>query len=125
MSSFFDRLLGNRREGSSQEPAPIEYKNEGRTGEEKKKVKLFVHGRVQGVGFRYSTKQVADELSVGGKVRNEMDGTVYIEAIGSKQQIDSFIEAIRRSPAPSGVVSKVIVEEDGSIEDSANFSISN
>ncbi|HAQ3089996.1 TPA: acylphosphatase, partial [Enterococcus faecium] len=48
-----------------------------------RKVKMNVQGRVQGVGFRYMTKMVADQLGVTGTVKNEDDGSVTIEAIGN------------------------------------------
>ena len=43
-----------------------------------KKIKMTVNGRVQGVGFRYMTKVVADLIGITGIVRNEDDGSVYI-----------------------------------------------
>ncbi|HAP6886369.1 TPA: acylphosphatase, partial [Enterococcus faecium] len=57
-----------------------------------RKVKMNVQGRVQGVGFRYMTKMVADQLGVTGTVKNEDDGSVTIEAIGNDDIIQKFIE---------------------------------
>ncbi|WP_084172108.1 acylphosphatase [Atopococcus tabaci] len=124
MVSFFERLLG-KNTSSSQELAPFEYKNKGATEEEHKKIKMMVTGHVQGVGFRYSTKQAADSIGVAGIVRNEMDGSVYIEAVGPEEKIEQFIHAIRQSPSPSARIDQLVVEEDPSIEDYANFSVSN
>ncbi len=45
-------------------------------------ISLEVHGIVQGVGFRYMTKILADQIGVTGKVLNKNDGSVYIEAQG-------------------------------------------
>lgn len=86
---------------------------------------MRVTGRVQGVGFRYMAKLVADEIGVAGIVRNEDDGSVYIEAVGSPEKIDSFIKAIERSPSPSGKVNSSKVEEDDSIENYLRFRITN
>ena len=47
-----------------------------------KKLRIHVQGRVQGVGFRYTTKMLADQLGVTGSVKNESDGSVSIEAMG-------------------------------------------
>ncbi|WP_236005830.1 acylphosphatase [Desemzia sp. RIT 804] len=86
---------------------------------------MIVEGMVQGVGFRYTTKQVADRIGVYGIVRNENDGTVYIEANGDVDKIADFIEAIRKSPSPSAKVEHVTVEEDATIEEHVKFSITN
>jgi len=126
MLSFFDRFFEEKdKNSSSQELAPVEYKNEGATGKDKKKIKILVTGHVQGVGFRYTTKQIADKIPVKGKVRNESDGSVYIEALGDEKQIEQFVKAIRQSPSPSARIEKVVVEEDPTIEDSSNFSVGN
>ena len=68
--------------------------------------KLFlikVSGKVQGVFFRVSAKQRADVLSVTGFVRNERDGTVYIEAEGEEDAITEFIEWCKVGPAGAQV----------------------
>ncbi|HBM6120214.1 TPA: acylphosphatase, partial [Enterococcus faecium] len=64
-----------------------------------RKVKMNVQGRVQGVGFRYMTKMVADQLGVTGTVKNEDDGSVTIEAIGNDDIIQKFIEEVKKSPS--------------------------
>ena len=46
-----------------------------------KNYKIIVFGIVQGVGFRYTTKAIADNMGIKGIVRNQNDGTVYIEAM--------------------------------------------
>lgn len=90
-----------------------------------KKVSIRVTGFVQGVGFRYSTKLVADQIGVYGIVRNESDGSVYIEANGEEEKIDKFIEKIRNSPSPSGQVDSINVEELSSLPVRDKFTISN
>ncbi|MBK6965934.1 MAG: acylphosphatase [Bacteroidales bacterium] len=52
---------------------------------------IRVYGRVQGVGFRYSAQQIAASIGLCGFVSNESDGSVYIEAEGSSEQINLFI----------------------------------
>jgi acylphosphatase len=51
-------------------------------------------GRVQGVGFRYSTYQVAKEFEVSGYVRNLTDGRVLLEVEGEKSEVESFLETL-------------------------------
>ena len=53
--------------------------------------KILVSGIVQGVGFRYQTKALADRLNLTGKVRNLTDGNVEIYIQGSIENIDLFI----------------------------------
>lgn len=94
-------------------------------GKKMKKVKIFVTGHVQGVGFRFTTKMVADQLGVFGIVRNQFDGSVYIEANGEPDKIDSFIREIKKSPTPSGKVEQLEVTEDSSLKERIKFSITN
>jgi len=47
-----------------------------------KHLNITVKGVVQGVFFRASTKDQADQLGICGLVRNEQDGSVYVEAEG-------------------------------------------
>ncbi len=57
---------------------------------------MIVSGRVQGVGFRFSTQQKAIELNLAGWVRNKMDGTVEIEVEGEKEKIEQFIQQLEK-----------------------------
>ncbi|MFC6316042.1 acylphosphatase [Lapidilactobacillus achengensis] len=72
-------------------------------------VAMTVRGRVQGVGFRWMTKMVADRLRIVGITRNNDDGSVYIEASGEAADLKEFIAAVRVSPTPSGRVDEVAV----------------
>ena len=90
-----------------------------------KKIKMTVSGRVQGVGFRYMTKMVADQIGVSGIVRNEDDGSVYIEAVGPSDKIDALIAAVKRSPSPSGRVDTCTLEEDANVENYISFRVTN
>ena len=55
---------------------------------------VFFSGRVQGVGFRYSTLQVAKEFEVSGCVRNLPDGRVQLEAEGTPAEVRAFVAAV-------------------------------
>ena len=56
--------------------------------------RVVFHGRVQGVGFRYSTQSLARSFQVGGYVKNLADGTVELVVCGPKAQVDGLLEAI-------------------------------
>ena len=66
------------------------------------KVRLLVSGRVQGVGFRYSTYALALDIGeIYGRVWNNDDGTVGILAQAeSSSQMAKFIQEIRKGPTP-------------------------
>lgn len=55
---------------------------------------VLYSGRVQGVGFRYMTLQLAREYDVAGYVQNLCDGRVRVEAEGDEQEVDGFLAAI-------------------------------
>lgn len=58
-------------------------------------MKYIFHGRVQGVGFRYFTKQLAKKYNIAGSVRNKSDGTVELIINDASNNIDEFIEGIK------------------------------
>lgn len=63
----------------------------------RERVTNFYSGRVQGVGFRYSVKNVATGFEVTGTVRNLDDGRVELIAEGQKSELEEFLVAIRES----------------------------
>ena len=66
-------------------------------------VSIRITGRVQHVGFRFFATQEADKRGVSGFVRNEADGSVYIEAQANEEFLDDYIVALHRGPAWSRV----------------------
>ncbi len=52
-------------------------------------------GAVQGVGFRYTTRQVAGGFAVTGNVRNLSDGRVRLVAEGESRELDAFLAAVQ------------------------------
>ncbi len=81
-----------------------------------KKIRIKVKGRVQGVGFRYTTKMVADQLNIHGIAENNLDGSVTIEATGEEEAIDAFIKKIKASPSPVARVTSIDIKEDDAIK---------
>ncbi|MBL7870177.1 MAG: acylphosphatase [Cyclobacteriaceae bacterium] len=69
-------------------------------------IKIKVSGKVQGVYFRASAKEKADELGVYGFVRNEPDGDVYIEGEAAEEILYKFIKWCNLGPARA-VVEKI------------------
>ena len=60
--------------------------------------KIRITGHVQGVGFRYSTAGEARYRGIKGIVKNMPDGSVYIEAEGTLDQLTSFVEWCKVGP---------------------------
>ena len=69
----------------------------------RKQVQGTIHGRVQGVGFRYFAQQVAAELGVTGWVKNSYDGSVEFLAQGNAEEIEAFLRNLSRGPASASV----------------------
>lgn len=59
--------------------------------------RLFYSGRVQGVGFRYSVKQISAGFDLSGTVRNLPDGRVELFLQGQPPELRSMLEAILHS----------------------------
>lgn len=71
-------------------------------------ISIRIWGRVQGVGFRYFTKRLADHLKIKGTVQNKLDGSVYIIAqSSSKEKLERFTQKVKESPSPYGKVNKI------------------
>lgn len=62
-----------------------------------------VTGWVQGVGYRAYARREAQRLGLSGWVRNVRDGSVEAEAQGNREQLQRFLEALKRGPAGSRV----------------------
>ena len=63
----------------------------------RRRLRVFYSGHVQGVGFRYSVRSVAAGFEVSGTVRNLPDGRVELVAEGLKGELEAFREAIRNA----------------------------
>ncbi len=71
--------------------------------------RYVIRGRVQGVGFRYYVLRCVHGWPVCGHVRNQMDGSVLIEAEGDAAAVDSFMTEVMREP-PGRVDSRAVTE---------------
>ncbi len=61
------------------------------------RLQVYYSGHVQGVGFRYTAKSVAQGFDVSGLVRNLLDGRVELLAEGTREELEAFRQAIRDS----------------------------
>ncbi|MBN1951957.1 MAG: acylphosphatase [Bacteroidales bacterium] len=74
--------------------------------------KITVTGRVQGVGFRFSCRTMAQSLGIKGFVKNLYTGDVYIEAEGTEVQMKHFIEWCYKGPGYANVRDVIIDSGD-------------
>lgn len=88
----------------------------------RKQVHGSIRGRVQGVGFRYFTQQVAAELGIVGWVKNAYDGSVEFLAQGTDEEIEAFLRNLSRGPA-SASVQDMRVRESSITRDYTSFNI--
>ena len=73
------------------------------------RVHATVHGRVQGVNFRYYTTRTARRLGLTGWVANRRDGTVETIAEGEQPDLEDFVDFLHRG-SPAARVEDVDVE---------------
>lgn len=66
-------------------------------------VRVRVRGLVQGVGFRSFVRREASKLGLSGWVRNEVDGSVSVYAVGGEDEIRALLDKIRVGPPASEV----------------------
>jgi acylphosphatase len=86
------------------------------------RIQARIHGRVQGVGYRYFVKECADRTNLYGWVRNRFDGTVELIAEGDKSDLLYFINLLYKGPLHSNV-SEVNVDWKSPTKEYTYFSI--
>lgn len=82
---------------------------------------VLYSGRVQGVGFRYTTRSIARGYEVTGFVRNLPDGSVEVVAEGPADQLDAFLEDV--NDRLSDRIQDVKCDRRQALQEFANFGI--
>jgi len=83
----------------------------------------WVHGRVQGVGFRYSTQQEAQRLGLTGYARNMDDGSVEVVACGESGKVEQLLVWLKAGGPRSARVERVLTEPHQPGREWTNFGI--
>ena len=81
----------------------------------RQRLRIYYSGRVQGVGFRFTVKQLARGFEVIGTVRNLLDGRVELQAEGEKAELEEFRKAIQDSELGS-----LIRQEEAAVSEARN-----
>ncbi|WP_040811040.1 acylphosphatase [Nocardia concava] len=73
------------------------------------RLSAWVHGYVQGVGFRWWTRSRALELGLTGYARNHRDGRVHVVAEGPRDRCETLLDLLRSGTTPGRV--NLVVED--------------
>ncbi|WP_231951330.1 acylphosphatase [Nocardia terpenica] len=84
------------------------------------RLSAWVHGRVQGVGFRWWTRSRALELGLVGYARNTRDGRVHVVAEGPRERGERLLTLLRSEDTP-GRVDLVVEDWDAAQGDLVGF----
>jgi acylphosphatase len=76
--------------------------------------RYYVNGMVQGVGYRYFARQLAQRLGIAGYVKNLRDGRVEVYAIGPASVLASLRTELERGPNGSSVAG--VTEEEAPVD---------
>ena len=85
--------------------------------------KIIFSGRVQGVGFRYATKQIALGFDVVGWVKNLKDRTVELQLMGEAEEVDEFLKELVEESELAGLIKEHRVWDIDPLEDCRGFRI--
>ncbi|WGI17088.1 acylphosphatase [Methanonatronarchaeum sp. AMET-Sl] len=77
-----------------------------------KRVHLFIEGKVQGVYFRATTKEKANENNVKGWVKNLPDGRVEAVFEGEENMVDKLVEFCHKGPDRANVINIDVKKEE-------------
>lgn len=86
-----------------------------------KHVNITVYGQVQGVYFREMVRQTAGDYDLNGFVKNQGNGSVYIEVEGESWKIDKLIEKCRQGTEQSNV--EQVTSSEGSMQNFSSFNV--
>lgn len=85
--------------------------------------RVIFSGRVQGVGFRYTTKEIVTGFDVVGSVRNLPDGTVELKIMGEADEVEDYLAEITKESPVAHFIKETQVEEIPLLENAGGFRI--
>lgn len=84
---------------------------------------MYYEGHVQGVGFRYTTKQLAMGYDLIGWVRNLADGRVELQVMGDTDELDDFLEELEENSVLAGNIRDIERHDIAPLDGVNGFSI--
>lgn len=94
----YEQMTSTDRETPNARCTPVRYR-------------VRVEGMVQGVWFRQSTREVAEELGVNGWVRNLSDGSVEAVIEGEQDKVAALLDWLHHGP-PAAIVTRVTAQRE-------------
>jgi len=85
--------------------------------------RVIFSGRVQGVGFRYTTREIATGFDVVGAVRNLPDGTVELEIMGEPDEVEAYLAEITEESPVAHFIKELQIEKIALLENARGFRI--
>ena len=85
--------------------------------------KVIYSGRVQGVGFRYTVKDLSRGFEVCGWVKNLPEGSVELQAMGEREEVESFIKEIAEESTVAHHIKKLTAEKIPLLVNCSGFKI--
>ena len=85
--------------------------------------RVIFTGHVQGVGFRYTTKEIATGFDVCGAVKNLQDGTVELEVMGEPEEVKEYLEHITEESPIAHFIKEVKIDDIPLLEEARGFKI--
>lgn len=85
--------------------------------------RVIFQGRVQGVGFRYTVKDLARGFDVCGWVKNLPDGSVELQVMGQALEVKSFIREIAEESNVAHHIKNFVVESISPLTNCTSFQI--
>ena len=85
--------------------------------------RVIFEGRVQGVGFRYTVKDLSRGFEVCGWVKNLPDGSVELQVMGEADEVESFIKEIAEESAVAHHIDKLSASKIPLLENCSGFRI--
>lgn len=77
------------------------------------KWEMLISGQVQGVGFRYTSAQIAKRFEIDGWVKNLSDGRVELQIQGAQSELERYLEALKNGiHGRISAIDKVVAQAD-------------
>ena len=75
-------------------------------------VQLLINGKVQGVFYRATAREIANRIGITGRIRNTREGNVEATVSGTKEQLQKFISWCKKGPEKAVVDEVIVIEKE-------------